>query len=188
MTKAIAPVNVDQLSGRPASSPSAADISKVPEHRYEADRGMGKLCSGSDHHGFGTKLISDVVACISTASVQGHENYKDLAVGATMEALKALEPADPVEGMLAAQVVALHSASMECLRRASLGQAPDVASKLRKDGANLARAMTDMLAALDRKRGKGQQHIRVERVMVHEGGQAIVGNVTSGSQRTGVVE
>ena len=56
-------------------------------------------------------------------------------------------------------------------------QPPDVASKLRRDAANLARSMTDMLDALDRKRGKGPQVVRVERVVVHEGGQAIVGNV-----------
>jgi hypothetical protein len=40
--------------------------------------------------------------------------------------------------------------------------------------------MTDMLDALDRKRGKGPQVVRVERVVVHEGGQAIVGNVKGG--------
>jgi hypothetical protein len=34
-------------------------------------------------------------------------------------------------------------------------QQPEVASKLRKDGANLARGMTDMLDALDRNLGKG---------------------------------
>jgi hypothetical protein len=44
----------------------------------------------------------------------------------------------------------------------------------------MARGMTDMLDALDRKRGKGHQVVRVERVVVHEGGQAIVGNVKSG--------
>jgi hypothetical protein len=37
--------------------------------------------------------------------------------------------------------------------------------------------MADMLDALDRKRGKGPQVVRVERVVVHEDGQAIVGNV-----------
>ena len=41
--------------------------------------------------------------------------------------------------------------------------------------------MTDMIEALDRKRGKGPQVVRVERVIVHEGGQAIVGNVHAGS-------
>jgi hypothetical protein len=83
--------------------------------------------------------------------------------------------------MLAAQAMAMHHASMECSRRAMLPDQPsDVASKLRKDAANMARAMTDMLDALDRKRGKGPQVVRVERVVVHEGGQAIVGNVQGG--------
>jgi hypothetical protein len=39
--------------------------------------------------------------------------------------------------------------------------------------------MTDMLDALDRKRGKGPQVVRVERVVVHEGAQAVIGNVRS---------
>jgi hypothetical protein len=99
-----------------------------------------------------------------------------------MSALIAFKPKDEIEGMLAAQAVALHFGAMECLRRAMHKDQPfDIASKLRKDGANLARAMTDMLDALDRKRGKGPQVVRVERVMVHDGGQAIVGAVAAGA-------
>jgi hypothetical protein len=41
--------------------------------------------------------------------------------------------------------------------------------------------MTDMLEALDRKRGKGPQVVRVERVVVNDGGQAIVGSVAAGA-------
>jgi hypothetical protein len=83
-----------------------------------------------------------------------------------------------VEAMLAAQAVALHHAGMECLRRAMLpDQHPEAASKLRRDGANLCRGMSDMLDSLDRRRGKVAQVVRVERVVVHEGGQAIVGTV-----------
>ena len=88
--------------------------------------------------------------------------------------------------MLAAQTVGLHHGGMECLRRSMVpGQDADVASKLRRDAANLARAMTDMLDALDRKRGKGPQVVRVERVVVHEGGQAIVGNVQPAVSKVG---
>jgi hypothetical protein len=43
---------------------------------------------------------------------------------------------------------------------------------------HLARGMSDMLEALDRKRGKRPQVVRVERVVVHDGGQAVVGNVS----------
>ena len=53
-------------------------------------------------------------------------------------------------------------------------QSADVASKLRKDAANTSRAMIEMCEALDRRRGKGPQTIRVERVVVQDGGQAVV--------------
>jgi hypothetical protein len=41
-----------------------------------------------------------------------------------------------------------------------------------------------LLEALNRHRGKGQQKVTVEHVHVHEGGQAIVGNVEGGWMRT----
>ena len=55
-------------------------------------------------------------------------------------------------------------------------QPADVASKLRKDAVNTSRAFADTVDALARYRGKGPQVVRVERVIVNEGGQAVVGN------------
>lgn len=82
---------------------------------------------------------------------------------------------------MAAQAVALHHAAMECFRRAMMpGQSFDVADRLRRQGANLSRAMVDMAEAIDRRRGKGPQIVRVERVVVQDGGQAIVGAVAAG--------
>jgi hypothetical protein len=43
----------------------------------------------------------------------------------------------------------------------------------------LSRTYAVLLNALNRHRGKGQQKVTVEHVHVHEGGQAIVGNVES---------
>jgi hypothetical protein len=60
------------------------------------------------------------------------------------------------------------------------GQAPSV-----KAIAEAMVRMTDMLEALDRKRGKGPQVVRVERVVVNEGGQAIVGNVQPAVSKVG---
>lgn len=133
--------------------------------------------AGSELPEFNHALLNATVATIC-----GHDpDAAAIRVAAATAALAAFKPADEIEGMIAAQAVALHQAAMECFRRAALpGHAPEVASKLRKDGANMARGMTDMLDALDRKRGKGHQVVRVERVVVHEGGQAIVGNVKGG--------
>jgi hypothetical protein len=100
---------------------------------------------------------------------------------AAAAAVRAFKPRDEVEAMIAAQAAALHFGAMEALRRSMLPDQPsEVAARLRKDGASLCRAMVEMAAALDRRRGKGaRQVVRVERVVVQEGGQAIVGAVSA---------
>jgi hypothetical protein len=138
------------------------------------DPGAARTLGGSNYQEFTQTLLDGVLATLPTRNPA--ETAKRVAAAAA--ALAAFRPADEIEAMLAGQCVALHFGAMECLRRAILpDQHPEAASKLRRDGANLARGMTDMLDAMDRKRGKGPQVVRVERVVVHEGGQAIVGNV-----------
>ncbi len=103
-----------------------------------------------------------------------------------IDSLAAFAPKDPIEGMISAQAVALHHASMECFRRAMIERQPaDIAAKLRKDGTNMSRALVDMVEALARHRGKGPQVVRVERVVVQDGGQAIVGAVATREGRSG---
>ena len=128
-----------------------------------------KAMGGSDWPEFNDVLLKSTVATVANNDPDAVAQR----VVAVSAALAAFKPTDEIEGMIAAQAVALHHAAMECLRRAMLpGQPSEVASKLRKDAANMARAMTDMLDAMDRKRGKGPQVVRVERVVVHEGGQS----------------
>ena len=99
---------------------------------------------------------------------------------AAVEALIGIKPKDEIEGMIAAQLLACHNASMECYRRAML---PDISFDTRHGNLNsankLSRTYSTLLEALNRHRGKGQQKVTVEHVHVHEGGQAIVGNVES---------
>lgn len=133
---------------------------------------------GSKVDAFNSVILRETLSTVWCPNTEDDNQAKRVATVAA--ALSAFEPKDEIEGMLAAQAVALHFGAMECLRRAMIHEQPfEVATKLRKDGANLARGMTDMLEAIDRKRGKGPQVVRVERVTVHEGGQAVVGNVAT---------
>jgi hypothetical protein len=80
--------------------------------------------------------------------------------------------------MIAAQLIACHNASMECHRRAMLGEQSFEGRRENLNQANkLSRTYATLLETLNRHRGKGQQKVTVEHVHVHEGGQAIVGNV-----------
>src|SRR3954465_11374855 len=83
--------------------------------------------------------------------------------------------------MLAGQLIAAHSAAMECYRRAMIPEQTFEGHKESLTQANkLSRTYATLLDALNRHRGKGQQKVTVEHVHVHEGGQAIVGAVETG--------
>ena len=174
-------------SASPLQKKDRAGVSTVPTPAGTGVEMRGSLnqfrqMGGSPVDAFNNIILRETLAAVWCQNTE--EDTQAKRVGAVAAALRAFEPKDEIEGMLAAQAVALHFGAMECLRRAMIKDQPfEVATKLRKDGANLARGMTDMLEALDRKRGKGPQVVRVERVVVHEGGQAIVGSVAAGSGR-----
>jgi hypothetical protein len=89
-----------------------------------------------------------------------------------------IKPGDELEGMIAAQLIACHNASMECYRRAMI---PDQSFEWWRENLNqankLSRTYTTLLEGLNRHRGKGQQKVTVEHIHIHDGGQAIVGTV-----------
>src|SRR4051812_41960666 len=108
---------------------------------------------------------------------------------AAVAGLAGIAPKDELEGMLAGQLIAAHSAAMECYRRAMISEQPFEGWREALTQANkLSRTYATLLEALNRHRGKGQQKVTVEHVHVHEGGQAIVGAVETGggaSKETG---
>ena len=79
---------------------------------------------------------------------------------------------------MAAQLIAAHNAAMECYRRAMIGEQTIEGRRENLTQANkLSRTWATLLDALNKHRGKGQQKVTVEHVHVHDGGQAVVGNV-----------
>ncbi|MFL5334945.1 MAG: hypothetical protein ACJ8H8_17570 [Geminicoccaceae bacterium] len=89
------------------------------------------------------------------------------------------KPQDELEGMLVGQIIAVHSAATGTYRRAMLPEQSFEVWKTQVNAAGkLSRTYATLLEALDRHRGKGQpQAVRVERVTVEAGRQAIVGAV-----------
>jgi hypothetical protein len=87
---------------------------------------------------------------------------------------------DEIEGMLATQMVATHTAIITTLHRQKQSETLLERERYGNLAVKLLRTFAAQVEALQRHRGKGQQHIRVEHVDVHAGGQAIVGAVTAG--------
>lgn len=92
--------------------------------------------------------------------------------------VKGIAPRDQIEAMLAAQMAAVHVASMRFASRlAHVENIPQQDSAERAFN-KLARTFTTQMEALKRYRTGGEQKVTVQHVSVSEGGQAIVGNVT----------
>ena len=102
-----------------------------------------------------------------------------------LSVVKGIQPVDEVEAMLAAQMAAVHSATMTFARR--LNHVDNLAQQDSAErGFNkLARTFAAQVEALKRYRSRGEQKVRVEHVHVNEGGQAIIGNVSTGEGRGG---
>ena len=96
--------------------------------------------------------------------------------------VKGVEPKDQMEAMLAAQMAAVHNATMTFARRlAHVDNIPQQDSAERAFN-KLARTFASQVEALKRYRTGGEQKVTVEHVHVHQGGQAIVGSVTHGGR------
>jgi hypothetical protein len=168
------------------SSASVAVPAKSDPDKSEKAKDVFRVVCGSASRPFNTHLLLAAASAAWHPKGEPHEGQQQ-TVDAVIIAMTAFRPADEIEGMIAAQAVAMHHASMEWSRRAMIpDQGFEPAREYRKAAANASRAFVELLSALDRKRGKGgQQKVTVEHVHVHAGGKAIVGTVETGSPTGG---
>jgi len=97
-----------------------------------------------------------------------------------------IAPLDAIEAMLATQMVATHNTAMSLMGRAHNASLMPQFDSYSNQSNKFLRTFAAQVEALKRHRQKASQTIRVERVYVNEGGQAIVGDVhhTGGGAQT----
>ncbi|MDJ0944572.1 MAG: hypothetical protein QNJ30_13995 [Kiloniellales bacterium] len=141
-----------------------------------------KPLTGTESGDFSFALLNQVLGTLWYGS-ECPVDLKGRLVQFGLGALREIGPRDGVEGLLAAQMVAVHSAAQECFCRAAIPEQTFVGRDMAlRHGTRLARLYVDQMAALRKYRGKGQQKVTVKHVHVHDGGQAIVGQVTRGDR------
>lgn len=114
------------------------------------------------------------------SSHEGTVSQKEMAF--MTEGLMGLQPKDHVESMLGVQMLATHQAMMTNMRRMNNAPTVDAIEAYNRIVNKLGRTYTAQVEALKKYRTGGKQHVTVKHVHVHEGGQAIVGNVTTGGK------
>jgi hypothetical protein len=99
------------------------------------------------------------------------------STNAMLAAVAAVKPQDELEGQLAVQMAGTHWLAMSLLSRLAGTADRLLVEAYGTMAVKLLRTYTAQLEALRRHRSCGQQLVRVERVEVRDGGQAIVGTV-----------
>ncbi len=164
---------------------------QAPSLKVTERRGVSEI--GVDHPdpGFGQVLIMEALGLADSDFLAGLLRQLGNAaekgglvdeqnVNFMLAVVKGVEPKNQVETMLAAQMAAVHMATMTFARRlAHVDNIPQQDSAERAFN-KLARTFAAQVEALKRYRTGGQQTVTVEHVNVGAGGQAIVGNVTHG--------
>ena len=125
------------------------------------------------------EAASGLMASLLNALGRSGEIYRDMAAAMQTK----LKPRDAVEAMLIAQMTATHLAMTSLSQKAmDTSSGYQVREALERSMTRLSRTYLAQMDALKKYRAKAQQTVRVERVNVESGGQAIVGDVSTGGR------
>ena len=163
-----------------------------PSPPATASKGALPTVSGSGPGEWNSRLLNDVVAVCCGGDLGDTAEVRAIALKkarAGIAAMQGIGPDDVIGDMVAAQLVAAHEAAMACYKRAAGagGNGEAIPLEFWREYMNqankLSRTSAALIEALNRHRGKsGQQTVRVEYVTVKDGGQAVIGPVTTGGE------
>src|SRR5262245_15389667 len=145
------------MSARNPADENATTINLTDPESFE-----GTLISlgGSKSDHWNNILVGQTIQTL--AIKHSDKATRDRQYKAAVSALIGIGPKDEIEGMIAAQLIAAHNATMECYRRAMLGEQTCEGRRESLSQANkLSRTYAVLLEALNRHRGKGQQKVTV---------------------------
>ena len=130
-------------------------------------------------------FVDGIVSQLANAGRRG-QDIDEHGLNFMLSVIKGIEARDQLEAMLAAQMAAVHMASMTFagrLERADddIPQQDCAARAFNK----LTRTFAMQMEALNRYRSGAEQKVTLQHVSVAEGGQAIVGNVTQAPRENG---
>jgi hypothetical protein len=164
-------------------SPEIADRKRPSLQLHEDENGVLQISIDGDFSRISNSVTGKAVAVgiighiasIGSQAKRVDETASNFVIGF----LDAMAPKDAAEALLFTQMAAVHQATMMMARR--LNHVDNIRQQDAAERAlnKLGRTYAAQMDTLKRYRSKGQT-VRVERVTVESGGQAIVGNVTKG--------
>jgi hypothetical protein len=127
-------------------------------------------------------FVNGLLEQLANAGSQGRQ-IDEGGLNFMLSVVKGVKPKDPLEAMLAAQMAAVHMATLTFAQRLSYVETIQQQDSAERALNKLARTYVTQMEALKRYRTGGEQKVTVQHVSVSEGGQAIVGNVAGPQAR-----
>ena len=162
---------------------AAPSVAKLP---IDANGGRGELraLGGGKHDEWNQHLTAQLAGSLPEARGSMTAATVEGSLGALTGQI-GIDPQDPVEGMLSAQMIAANAAALDLYRRAWIPeQSFEVSTRYLALADKAARTLARLCEALDRHRGKGQQQITVKHVTVNADQAVIADTVVGGSKGT----
>jgi hypothetical protein len=125
-----------------------------------------------------------IVNQLANASRRGGD-IDEHSLNFMLSVIKGIEPRDQLETMLAAQMAAVHIASMRFASQFAYVETLPQQDSFERAFNKLTRTFAMQMEALKRYRTGAEQKVTLQHVSVAEGGQAIVGNVTQAPRENG---
>lgn len=124
---------------------------------------------------FNNRLIHN--NAIATNNIRSKDFDLENARERSSEALTALNAQSGLQAMLVSQMISIHELQQNSMAFAHGCSALELKKYYANSAIKLANCFTQQASLLAKLQGVGGQKIIVERVDVHQGGQAIVGNI-----------
>src|SRR5215204_5847670 len=156
----------EQLAKTSADEKTGA-VPGVAKLAIDPGRGELRALGGGKHDEWNQHLTAQLAGALPEA----HGSMTAATVKGSLGALTGqigIDPQDPVEGMLSAQMIAANAAALDLYRRAWIPeQSFEASTRYLALAEKAARTLARLSEALDRHRGKGQQQITVKHVTVN---------------------
>jgi hypothetical protein len=187
-----APYKPTPMEAETLAAYRAAKDARGPRLKVEIEGGVARINPDHPDLAIGTLALMQAIGTtdydffdgmmLQIVNVSKGEGPPEKAVNFMLSVIKGIEPRDQLEAMLAAQMAAVHMASMTFARRSAQVETIQQQDSALNAFNKLTRTFAAQMEALKRYRSGGEQRMVVQHVNVGDGGQAIVGNVSSPSR------
>lgn len=167
-----------------ASQTLGADVRRVHANHFVADPSDGldrtiwmerlREALGGTSERFVETALSQLIDASGT-----HRDFlaTNDSLSAALEVIRGLSPCNPIEAAMAVHIAAMHMVGLSLIARAGPTQITRTALGAAHSSAKMERALFSAIEVYHRLRSGNRQVIRIEKVLINEGSQAIIGNI-----------